>query len=282
MLEISGERASYRIKEGLEQVLREKTEKNKGELLKEISTAEGKYGKFIGLLRLLKSSLPIKLDVADNTLKRLFYNSEHLPFDLKRFNFEETNLGNGGQVRVYLLESKTDEPSIAIKVFRPENELSDGVSTATRLKQERNDIENLYSSVSDLVPKEHYIVMEDPFKKGRAAATVIEEFISGKMFDIFSFSPEELNRLATNNPVFKNQLIKFIEITLQNESANGEVVDILGPKNLIAVNIKDGSFRLILLDPHGHIKTKENMDKVAIRASERLDFLKKILFLIEK
>ena len=281
MLETSGERALYRTKETVEQVLRDKTTGSKKDLVKEILTGDGKYKKFLSFLRLLKSSVPDGLKIPEDILKRLFYSSGNLPFDPEKFKFDETNLGNGGQVRVYLLESKTEGPSVAIKVFRPENKPSDPVRLATRLKQERRDIESLYSSIPDLVPEEHYIVMEDPFKKGRAATTIIEEFIGGKMFDIFSFSPEELIRLATDNPILKNQLIKFIQITLQNESVNGEVVDILGPKNLIAVNIKDGSFRLVLLDPHIHIKTKESMDKRAIRAKEKLDFLKKVLSLME-
>lgn len=269
------------MREGLEQVLKEeKIKTSKKELLGEILTAEAKYKRFISFLRLIKSSLPVNLKMADSTLKKLFYDAKHLPFDPKRFSFDETNLGNGGQVRVYLLESKTDEPSLALKVFRPENESSKPAELATKLKKERNDIENLYSSVPNLVPEENYIVMEDPFKKKRPAATIIEEFISGEIFDIFSFSPLELSKLAKDNPMLKNQLTKFIQVTLQNESVNGEVVDILGPKNLIAVNIKDGSYRLILLDPHGHIKTKGNTDTREAKAKENLDFLKRVLSLM--
>ncbi|MEX2028983.1 MAG: hypothetical protein WD963_00685 [Candidatus Paceibacterota bacterium] len=282
MKELNWERASYRLKEGVEEVLREKTKKGKRELLKESLVAEGKYKKFVSLLSMLKSLSPTKMGPADSTLKRLFYHSENLPFNPEKFRFEETNLGNGGQMRVYLLESKTNAPSMAIKVPRPENETLDAVKLITRLKQERESIEKLYSAIPDLVPQEHYIVMEDPFKKGRQAATIVEEFIGGEMFDIFSFSPEELHTLTKNDSSFKNQLIKFIQITLRNESTNGEVVDILGPKNIIAVKTQNNSYGLILLDPHGYIKTKGNTDPRQIRAQEKLDFLKQVLSLIEK
>jgi hypothetical protein len=282
MFETTGERAMYRAKEAAEAVLRDKRSSDKKELLKGTMNANGKYKKFVSFLKLLKASLPINFELSNATIKKLFYDTKGLPFDPGKFKFEETDLGHSGSVRVYLLESKTAAPSMAIKVFRPANIELPAPEKAVYLKKERDEIARLYASVPDLVPKEHYIVMEDPFEKGRPAATVVEEFIAGEMTDVFYLSPQTLRHMAEGNPNFKNQLVKFIEVTLQHEAEKHEVVDILGPKNLIVITAKDGSLQLVLLDPHGYLKTKDSDDADrAERARKRLDFLRQVLELIK-
>lgn len=282
---IVSERASYRIKEGVEEALKDKNIKTeRKELLGKLLTAKAKYDKFVSLLRLLKSFLPKELEISDEKLKQIFYNKEHLPFDPKQFYFKEDNLGNGGQVRVYLLQSTTKTPSMVVKVLRPgpkNNSLLTPSQLANELRQERKDLVNLYSSIPDLILKEHCIVMTDPFEKGRVAATIVEEFIDGEISDIFSLSLDKIINIAKNNPAFKDKLIKFIKITLDNKKENNEIVDLLGTKNLSLVTGKNNSVRLVLLDPHNCIKIKECTAEEQSWVKKRLDFLEQIWSALE-
>ena len=170
---------TYRAKEAMETVLKED---NKGQdrlkLIKNIVIEKGKLNKFLNFLRLLDSLLPKNIKPSTETLKKLFYNKKNLPFDPEKFRFEEMSVGSGSEVRVYLLESKTDKPSIAIKIYRPSKKKLDLVEQANTLKEERAYIANIYSTIPDLIPIEDYIVMEDPFSKGRPCTTIIEEFIA--------------------------------------------------------------------------------------------------------
>lgn len=240
------------------------------------------YGPKNPIERTLRARLPKGIKLSDEVLQWLFYNTENLPIDPDKFNFHVENLEEGGSARVYLLNSQTEVPSLALKVYKSdESRASTPLELATVLKRERKEIANLYSSIPDLIPNGNYIVAEDPFKKGRAAAMLIEPFVNGEFFDLFlpPSSPEQISALAKKDPEFKNQLVKFIKITIAMSETESKIVDIHAPKNLIVTERDDGSIRLVFLDPHGYIKTRGDWREKGV--TMRLDFLKKVLSLIE-
>ena len=97
------------------------------------------------------------------------------------------------------------------------------------------------------------------------------------MKDFFSLSADNLFREAKIYPVFENQIKKFSRITFDRERETGEVIDILGPKNISVIKSGDQK-RLILLDPHGIIYNSNELDEVKKeKLKQRLGFLKQFL-----
>lgn len=275
------ERYVYRSKSAAEQVLlddkKESHNLTKQELMKKMWTGKSKYERFVSLLRLIKDILPKSLtNIDESKLKDLFYYKKDLPFNPKKYNFGE-RIGIGGQSRVYLLESQTKENcSWTIKIATPNIEGKTPLEQVEAFKKEYEYIKKIYKEMPELIPLEHFLMIDDPYHRSKfAAATILQPFVSGEIRDIFDVKPEELKNMSQKNSFFKEQLEKFCSTTLDYAQENGEVIDLLGPKNVSVVKSEEGE-RLVLLDPHLIYSTPGPEKEQQEQIDQALEFLKKV------
>ena len=270
-----------RIKNAVEQTFikdqDEPHDLNRRELLEKIWSADSKYEKFVSLLRIVKDVLPESLtDFDREKIKDFLYSLKKLPFKPEKFNIE--SLDNGGQSKVFLLEAREgDGQSFVLKILMPDNDGREPMEQVENLRKEYECVKEPYKEVPNLIPDEYFLILSDPTNKNRVAPAMIQPFLGKEMKDFFSLSADNLFREAKIYPVFENQIKKFSRITFDRERETGEVIDILGPKNISVIKSGDQK-RLVLLDPHGIIYNSNELDEVKKeKLKQRLGFLKQFL-----
>jgi uncharacterized ubiquitin-like protein YukD len=199
-----------------------------------------------------------------------------LPFDTENYEFSETSIDRGAEARLYLLQSKDiDKKSLALKVYKPVKQKLNIEEQAKALRQEVKEAKTVYSQVPDLIPDEHYLIMEDPFMKGKKAVALVEEFYGRNLKDVFSYSVNQLAKLAEAEPEFKKHLLNFIDSTVSFSEQTRKVIDIVGENNLVLVETKQGT-ALRLVDPHNFRSLDSRSEIVRRILEEKLNFLKEL------
>lgn len=265
-----------RIKNAVEQTLvkdqNEPHNLSKGELLEIIWSADSKYEKFVSLLRILKDVLPKSLtDIEREKLKDFLYSLKELPFNPEKFNLE--SLDNGGQSKVFLLEAKeNDKQSFVLKIIMPDKDGKDPMDQIKLFKAEYEYLKELYKDVPDLIPEEYFLLLRDPQQKNRTAPALIQPFMGKDIKDFFDFTTTDLKDRYFENPKLREQIESFSGITIEHERKTGEVIDMLGPKN-VCLTKNNGAEKLTLLDPHFIYSTPLETEDKKRRLEERLEFL---------
>lgn len=242
----------YRVREAAQEGFSDEGEEDKTrfDFLSGALKVQSKSERTRNFFKLLKSFVPEKFRPSQNTLNEFFYDSSQLPFDTENYDFSETSIARGAQAKLYLLESKdVTKKSIALKVYKPLREKVDVEEHAKILRGEVEKAKTIYSSMPELVPDEHYLIMEDPFMKGSKAVALIEEFYGKDIQDFFAYDTEKLKKEVSQDPELKKFILQFIEITLKHLDETGELVDIIGDKNLVLAKTDKGR-SMRLLDPH--------------------------------
>src|SRR3989344_4333037 len=211
----------------------------------------------------------------DDTL----YHEKGLPFDPDLYDLDG-RIGSGGQSRVYLLQSKKEGvDSLALKVTRQRKQGEDPMPFIENLKKEYEHVREIYDNVSDVVPPQYFIVLNDPLYKGYPAAAILQPFERGEMEDLFDLSVEDLALRAQKDDVFRKQLEGFCSATIHHMEERGEIIDILGKRNVSVVKSGNGT-RLTIIDPHpiysfdGRMIHKKDRDG---RLGARVAFLQNIM-----
>lgn len=181
----------------------------------------------------------------DDTL----YHERGLPFDTETYDFDG-RIGSGGQSRVYLLQSKKEGvDSLALKVTRQRKQGEDPMPFVENLKKEYEHMREIYEDVPDIVPPQYFLLINDPFYKSYPAAAILQPFEKGELKDFFDLTGEEVALFAQSDDIFKKQVEGFCDVTLRHMEERGEIIDILGKRNVVVVKSRDG-LRLKILDPH--------------------------------
>lgn len=274
------ERGKYILREGLDDLLKNNSdeEADRKKLWREAWDSKSRYKRMIGLTGLMRSILPERVKEINESLRqKLFPYPGYLPFSPEEYDFKSENIGNGGQSRIYILASRNEKPSWALKILRPDNKSLTYEEQIEELKSEYKKIKGIYKTIPDLIPPEYHLALNDPFEKDRPAAAILQPFINGRIKDLFSHFPEELEKIKEEDPYFKDQLIEFLRVTLEHENRTGEIIDFLGSENVVVVDNKEKGHRLVMIDPHVIYSTwEETNPKKLKRIKTKLGWLKEI------
>lgn len=230
-----------------------------------------KYLRFLALIQLIHCVLPTRLRTLIR--KRYNYSQQLMPFDTKQYCLKH-KFNKGEAYNVFLLEPVIEGlPNLVLKIYR----LSKGGNVAELIrianwqKQEYLLLKNLYQDIPELIPDEHYLLLNGP-DNGTPVVAMIQTFESRRIRDIFmDFTPEQLERLIQKHPRLRNQIDAFVKITGDNPQLIDNELDILGKNNLAVVG-EDSDPHLLFLDPHFR---ENNPDKQQIRQQilQRIQFL---------
>lgn len=233
---------------------------------------EGKFSRLVAALALIARATPEKY------APKYHYRTESLPFKPEEYEFKEEVLGRGGENDVYLLEARAaDRPSWALKInHRDRGETDKILNKAKEIKTEYLMIRDWYRNMPELVPEEQMLILESP-RDGRPVIATLQEYRGRSLRDIFKgMKQEELAGLLKADPRLKAELADFVAITREKLVVAGEMVDLLGPRNLSLVKTDEGE-RLLLLDPH--LISKPHRDKTEVKAGQEqaLAYLEAVL-----
>lgn len=229
--------------------------------------AESKFDRTVAMLSLVRNLLPFE--------PKYKYETEHLPINPEMYEFKEGTIGRGGENDVYLLESKVEgAPSMVLKMNHMDNGSTDQlVARAKEIKDEYEKVKEWFKEMSDLVPEELSLIMESP-RNGKPGIATLQKYYGKDIRDIFRvMMRENLPKLLEKNPRLKAEMFNFIRITDAKAAETGEMVDLLGPRNLSIVKVGDEE-RLLLLDPHLISHPERNQEDVKARQKKRLDYLR--------
>lgn len=230
-------------------------------------SGESKFNRTVAMFSLMRVLAPFEL-----TYK---YNKENLAIDPEKYEFKEGTIGKGGENDVYLLESQiADRPSWVLKVnHQDRGNISELIARAGEIKRDYEKVRGWFETMPGLIPEEYTVIMEDP-RDGKPAIITLQQYIGTHMRDVFrTLNTEDVKQLFDHNPDLKEEMVDFIRISEQKELETGEMLDLLGPKNLSFVET-DNRDRLVVLDPHlisNPLRLKEETKK---RQKDRLEFLK--------
>ena len=228
---------------------------------------ETKFSRAVALLSLVHKLAPFDL--------KYTYKKENLAIDPKKYEFKEGAIGRGGENDVYLLESKEpDSPSWVLKVNRQDQgDINRLVVRAQEIKRDYERIKSWYEDIPGLIPQEYTVIMEDP-RDGKPAIITLQQYMGTHMRDVFrAMNTENMEQLFAQSPEVRDELVRFIRISEQREAETGEMVDLLGPKNLSFIE-EAGNDHLIVLDPHLMSHTFKSEEDIKRRQRARLDYLK--------
>lgn len=148
-----------------------------------------------------------------------------------------------------------------LKVLRPlegnENNTKTLIELAKNRKNEYEEMCKKFMDLPDLIPKEHFVVMNNPRKPGGGVVVSIQKFIGHNIKDIFNTPTEEIQNICRENPTFQKELKKFIKINTQMYQEKGEIIDFLGPNNISLIQTPEGEPHIIFIDPH-HILSNDS------------------------
>ncbi len=255
-------------------------DKKASECFDELVRGPGKYKRLVAALSLISEIVPKNLHrkLAEALDTKDF---SDLPFDLDRFAARE-KFAQGYISKVYLLESKTDEySSYALKINNYDK--GDADELARIAADEHREYEYLrarYRELPDLIPEElGFIVRSRKDKKPSIA--VVQEFMGRDLRDLFKdIDKDELIALTEENREFREELVKFIDITGALASGREEIIDLIGEKNLVVAEA-GGRPVLRFLDPHNITRTPSEMPDRDRRLKQALRYLAMIKEKIE-
>lgn len=199
---------------------------------------------------------------------------EKIPLDIPEIgNYRVMDrLGSGGMNIVYFLSSH-EEDSFSVGLKRKGFDTAkEAWKYARDQKREYEYFRNMYKNIPGLIPEENYVVYKN--HRDEMSVMFVRDYIPEPLRDIFKIPKEELENVITRNSEFRDQLLKFVTISLENSDIIlNEELDIPGDKNLAVVGDK-GKERLVLLDPHTILTKKP---EIRSRVENRLNQLKDVL-----
>ncbi|MFH1899345.1 MAG: hypothetical protein ABIJ82_02650 [Patescibacteria group bacterium] len=199
---------------------------------------------------------------------------EKIPLDIPEIDDYRVmkRLGSGGTNIVYFYSSHEGNSfSVGLK-RKGFNTAEEAWKFAKTQKQEYEYFRNMYKNIPNLIPEENQVVYKD--RRSEPSVMFVREYVPEPLKDIFKIPKEELENIIISNSEFRDQLLKFVTISLENSNVIlNEELDILGDKNL-AVAGERGRERLILLDPHTVLTKKP---EIRSRIENRLSQLREIL-----
>lgn len=176
-------------------------------------------------------------------------------------------LGSGGMNIVYFF-SPHENGSFSVGLKRRGFDTAEEAwKFAKTQKLEYEYFRDMYKSIPDLVPEENQVVYRN--YKNEASVMFVREYVPEPLRDIFMIPKEELENIIISNGRFRDQLLKFVTVSMENLGVViNEELDILGDKNLAVVGER-GKERLVLLDPHTiQVKNTEIRSKIGNRLSQ--------------
>lgn len=253
----------------------EKGDKKIGELVNDLVKGPKRYKRLVAALTILGEIMP---DPARKKLARFLDTKDfsELPFDPDKFTVQE-KIGEGYVSKVYLIESKTEEqPSFVLKLdFCNSGNIDELAETAAKQHKEYERIREYYRGLPDLIPVEQSLIV-GPRKDKKPAIATLQEFAGRELRDIFKdIGREELLLMLRDCDDFRDEFIEFTDQTANLESSNGEMIDLLGEKNLVTANI-NGWPHLRFIDPHNISSTSSQDKDRNRRLKEALDYLRGI------
>ncbi len=269
-----------RIAEGLEEVWgkeRSETVSENGlseELENILGPDRSKFERFVAFLKVADKFLPERVK---KSYREGLYNESNLPFNFEKLGFDGW-IGKGGESTVYLLESKNKEMLsyvLKIHVSRKTGGAEELLSEAKRYKEEYETIKSWYAEMPDLIPEENFLICPKPLN-GKPAVASVQKFVGRKLKDIFDdISKDNLEGICSENPGLAESIKKFVAISDNLKKEKGEIVDLLGKKNLSIAEDEDGKEKLVFIDPHISFSKDRNKteEKLYKRAESRLDYL---------
>ncbi len=254
-------------------------ERKPQELLKEEifkgSIVEGRYKKVVAGTKLLMEILPrVISDKIKNNLDHRDY--DKLPFSFDQYELQE-KIGKGVASKVHLLQAKeSSEPSYVVKINYAQGGSVDELQRKAQAQHEEyENVSNIYKDIEGFILPEQSIITTDK-KNGEPVIATIQEYAGQNMRDFFSeIEKKELERMLEKNENFRTEFIKFADITLKLFQEKGEVVDLLGDKNLSVVEVK-GEPHLKFIDPHDISVTSCDDAERVRNLQKKLDYIRKI------
>ncbi len=234
-----------------------------------------RYDRVCSALKIIDSVTPRPL--RDFIYKKFGYGTDRMPFDSKDYVIG-SKLGSGGVNSVFLLSSqKEGSPSYVLKINHTsyfEHDPDKLLRIGLKQKKEYEEIKEKFKDVGDLIPAENYLLVHG-IKDGKPAIVMTQPFMGENLRDLFNdFEKDELEYLLEKNPVFKEQLSKFTQITLSNNDLVEREFDLLGKNNLIVVG-GEGDERLVLLDPHYRGESSRSLGTKE-QIKRRVNYLKEL------
>lgn len=223
------------------------------------------FDRIVAFYKLLGKVFPGMLD------PERMYDSRNLPFDPKRFKFNNL-LGMGGESKVYHLEAKDSaEPSWILKYYRKrKGSVDELVEQGKEIREEYERIKKWYSIIPGIVPEEHMMIAEDP-KSQEAMLVIVREFVADEILDIFAdISEQKLIKLLESNHKLRDDFQKFCQITFFHEEETHEVIDLLGNKNVSLLR-RGNEYKLVILDPHIIYSTEKSIEHKKVRLKRCLN-----------
>lgn len=208
---------------------------------------EHKFQKFTAFLRIAKGIVP---DFIQEKYRESLYDTSKLPFNFEGFSYEG-RIGMGGENYVFLFESKEkDIPSFVFKVdYRDSSDTEDLLKTAKKRKNEYEWMKEQFSEMPDLIPEEHFLITENPKKDRRGIVASVQKFMGHDIRDFLSTPLEDIRQMCEKNRELKMDIKKFASINAKMYE-EGNIIDLLGRKNVVCVKDEGGREKLIFLDPH--------------------------------
>jgi hypothetical protein len=262
------------VKEGIEE--HQPGEKKFQDFKEEIFDGQkkGRYKKVVAATQLLLELVP---DKVSEKIKSILDNQDYdkLPFDFDQYDFRE-KIGKGFVSKVHLLQAKEEgDPSYVVKIgYNQTGSVEELQNIAQSQHTEYEKIRETYKDIDEFIPDELSMITTDK-KNNKPVIATVQEYLGKNMRDFFSeIRREELQSMLEKNESFRNEFMKFSEITLRIAEEKNEIIDLVGNKNLSVIE-KNKEPHLLFIDPH-HISSVASDDK------NRIEKLQKALTYIEE
>ncbi|MFA6995471.1 MAG: hypothetical protein WC249_03640 [Patescibacteria group bacterium] len=227
---------------------------------------ESKLDRAIAFLSLVRSLAPCDL--------RYNYRTEHLPISPESYEFKGGTIGRGGENDVYLLEARKENlSSWVLKINHVDKgDTTQLVARAKEIKNDYEQIKNWFQDMPGLIPEECTVIMEDPRDRQPAIIT-LQQYYGREIRDVFKdIDLENREKIFQDSPEFKEEIQKFLKINEDKLQETGNMIDLIGAKNLSFVKVDDQD-KLLVLDPHLISNPFRSEDSTKKKQRERLDYL---------
>jgi hypothetical protein len=213
------------------------------------------------LTDLIRYVLPSRLDTA--IAERIGYKIKNPPF-AANYELDTKSFAEGGSYRVYLLKAPT--PELSSWVVKLPKRLR--VSPQEYIEQQKGEYEVIkakFSTLPNLIPAEHYFIMDG--RDENPTAAMLQEY-KGNLRDIFSeISDVDLRQLLEEQSQFRDELSEFLHVFNANPDLRDNGFDLTGIRNLSVLET-NGECHLSLIDPHFIINpSADNIAEVKNRAN---------------
>ena len=243
------------------------------EVIDQIIHDPAKRKKLQGAMQIIARLFPKKAISIGHDLMQPNTSTNKLPFSEEDLHFDK-KIDHGCINEVFFLQAQREGmESLVLKLnYQDHGSAGELAEIATRQKHEYVRIKELYKEMPDFIPWQASMIIESPQTHTPVIATV-QEFQSGQLKDLFEdYSKEDLIDLLCQHEELKGTFEKFVDITLAHWQEEGEVIDLLGKKNLDLIEgVNEPA--LVFIDPEGIYN--DNDDKYDRRElfHERLNYL---------